>query len=416
VPNEEKKSLEKQIDTRDRGDDIQRRFRYQNTCAAIFSLKLLDEEPEFIEMYCEHYEDILIKKHDNKFVGIQVKTRKKQKPFKTIDPPVKVSLKRFFKLEKSHGQKFSRYVLYTNVGFWQERKNHNNLDYLINKIRDSNSISILQEKEFSKIVELTNEIDDLENETIFRALKKLYLEPGPRFEDIKYRLANDLTQYPRLSDKTFSELDELSSRLVYKMYEASSMSYIDPKHDYFFLSEDPKSSANAEILNGKRITKETLMSIIQDFNLEYVPLQTLDPIVLKSLRPGRYRKLEIKMIAGEIPLASINLIKEHKYSAEALFQKLLHKNQKKAQKLFDSLSLIAKTECQEAYDANFSKEKPFGHGMLQESRCRIRHRYELDCCRMFNGTYEHMMGIAGILTEECKIWWSAKFNIPEESQ
>lgn len=42
------------LDTKDPGDDVQRRFRYQAAYAAILSLALLDENSEFEEVFCEH--------------------------------------------------------------------------------------------------------------------------------------------------------------------------------------------------------------------------------------------------------------------------------------------------------------------------------------------------------------------------
>ena len=415
---EDTSSLEKYIDTNDRGDDTQRRFRYQHAYAAIYSLKLLDEESEFIEMYCERLEDILMKRSDGKFAGMQIKTRETgQEPFKTMDSAVKKSLKRFFKLEKDLGNDFYRYVFVTNGGFWHLKKNYNNLSYLVKKVKNSSDSSILHDPDFSKILEIADGINGMDNDIIFSTLKKLELSSGgPGIDDIQSRLISLLPQYPDLADRLYPELFELSSKLISKMAEASSLAYTSPDHYYFVLSDDPQSSANAEVLEGKRMTRDKLLSTIQDFISDQAPLRTLDSINVDSLPLGN-RKLERKMVAGEISMANINLAKDYKYSAEALFQKLLYKEQPgSAKELFDGLSLITRTECQEAFDIHFTEEEPFGHDMLQDVRGRIRHRHEQDCCHMFNGTYEHLMGIVSILTEECAVWWSSPFDILEEDQ
>ncbi len=418
LANRDTSSLETYIDTTDRGDDTQRRFRYQHAYAAIYSLKLLDEEPEYIEIYCEQFEDILIKRSDGKFAGMQIKTRESgQEPFKTTDSAVKISLKRFLKLEKDYGNEFYRYVFATNGGFWHSKENYNNLRYLLRKVHENSDTSILGESEFSKILEIAGEVDGIDHNIIFSTLKKLELsQGGPGINDVQPRLIGLLPEYPDLAYRSYPELFELSSRLISKMAEASSLAYISPDHDYFVLSDDPPSSADAEILEGKRITRDKILSIIQDFISDQAPLRTFASIDVDSLPPGN-RKLEIKMMAGEISMANINLAKDYKYSAEALFQKLLYKEQpSSAKELFDSLSLIVRTECQEAFDSNIIDEEPFGHKMLQDVRGRIRHRHEQDCCHMFNGTYEHLMGIASILTEECAVWWSSPFEISEQEQ
>jgi len=406
-------SLNTVIDANDRGDDVQRRFHYQHAYAAIQSLNLLEDEAEFTELYCEHFEDILMKRRDSKYAGLQVKTRNLgQTPFKTSDTAITKTLKRFFKLERNYGTDFYRYAFITNGGFWHEKENHNNLPHLINKISDCENSSILDDSDFNKIMEIANGLDGVDAETVFSTLKKFEIETGPGLDNVVTHLASLLSGYSELSDKSYPDLLELAKRLISKTAEASSLTYSSSEHDYFILSENPNLAANAEILEGKRITREKITTIIQDFTSEEAPLRTFDPLDISSFPKGT-RKLEMKMSAGEISLSNINLVKDYKYSAEAMFQKMLYKNQpSKAKEVFDGLSLIVRTECQEAYDANHTNDESFGQNMLSDVRPRIRRRYEQDCQHRFNGTYEHLMGIAGILTEECVVWWSNSFEIP----
>lgn len=402
------------IDIKDVGDDVQRRFHYQHTYAAIMSLDLLKDKSKFTELYCEHCEDILLKRTDSKYAGLQVKTRNLDKtPFKTTDEAIKKTLKRFFNLERNYGTDFYRYAFITNGGFWHEKKNHNNLPYLINKISDYENRSILDDSDFKKIMEIAHGLNGVDAETVFSTLKKFKLWTGPGLDNEVTHLARLLSEYSELSDKSYSELHELAKRLISKMAQASSLTYSSPEHDYFILSSNPNLATNAEILDGKRITREKITAIIKDFTSEDAPLRTFNPLDISSFPKGT-RKLEMKMIAGDISLSNINLVKDYKYSSEALFQKKLYKSQPaKAKELFDGLSLIVRTECLEAYDANHTNDESFGQNMLMDVRQRIRQRHEQDCQYMFNGKYEHLMGIAGILTEECIVWWSNTFEIPE---
>ena len=123
------------IDANDGGDDVQKRFHYQHAYAAIISFYLLEDKFDIAELYCEHLEDILIKRKDSKYAGLQVKTRNlDQTPFKTSDTAIKKTLKRFFQLERDYGSDFYRYAFVTNGGFWHEKENHNNLPFLITQI------------------------------------------------------------------------------------------------------------------------------------------------------------------------------------------------------------------------------------------------------------------------------------------
>ena len=49
--------------------------------------------------------------------------------------------------------------------------------------------------------------------------------------------------------------------------------------------------------------------------------------------------------------------------------------------------------------------------MLIELRTKLRSKLKENIT--FDCQYIHLLGVAGILTEECKIWWSEKFKIDD---
>lgn len=98
------------LDTKDPGDDTQRRFRYQHAYAAIQCAKLLHPDCKHDTVYCENFEDILLRKKTGAFEGVQVKTRQfKGEPFKSSDAALKKSIARFAELEKKFPGKFEAY-------------------------------------------------------------------------------------------------------------------------------------------------------------------------------------------------------------------------------------------------------------------------------------------------------------------
>ena len=66
---------EKKIRVLDTGVYTLRRFRYQAAFAAVYSLRLVTNNPEYEEVFCEHYEDLLVNRKDRKYYWKQVKTR-----------------------------------------------------------------------------------------------------------------------------------------------------------------------------------------------------------------------------------------------------------------------------------------------------------------------------------------------------
>jgi len=87
---------ENSLSSHDPGDDTQRRFRYQSAYTAILWLGLLDDDSEYEYLYCEHHEDILLKRKCGDYCGVQVKTQSEgYEPFRATDEPIVSSIQRF---------------------------------------------------------------------------------------------------------------------------------------------------------------------------------------------------------------------------------------------------------------------------------------------------------------------------------
>jgi hypothetical protein len=101
--------------TGDSGDEIARRFRYQWMYAAIICCLLLDETEGTHEVFCEHHEDVLVKRKDGTFDGLQIKTRDISQPsWKSDDEAVIKSFVRFCKLEGEFPGKFRGFRFLSN--------------------------------------------------------------------------------------------------------------------------------------------------------------------------------------------------------------------------------------------------------------------------------------------------------------
>src|SRR6185437_3199183 len=103
----------------DPGDEMQRRLRYQAAYGAILSLQSVDSS-DVVEVFCEHHEDLLVRRVNGKYVGVQVKTRHPHLgPFKTDDTAVVTALQRFVALDLQFPDKFEQFILVANCDFWQ---------------------------------------------------------------------------------------------------------------------------------------------------------------------------------------------------------------------------------------------------------------------------------------------------------
>jgi len=114
-------------------------------------LKLLDESPAFDAVFCENHEDVLLRKSDGRYDGVQVKTRQFDgDPFRATDEAVTKSIARFATLEKTYPNRFDNYHFVTNHGFWEKEENAHNLVYLSSAIRQRGGIKGLQKTSLLK--------------------------------------------------------------------------------------------------------------------------------------------------------------------------------------------------------------------------------------------------------------------------
>ncbi len=430
----------------DPGDDVQRRFRYQATKAAMLALSLLDDEAEVEEVYCEHHEDVLVKKRGERFHGVQIKTRFDEAgPHKSTDEEIAGSIKRFIELERKFDKHFDGYTIGSNAGFWNEDKTASSLPYLLSLVAASNNglvhskVQGFLKKLFAKPKrprarrqhaavsggdEAPKPVNSEPSESDQRkawaenirlaesVLRKLRVEKLPSLRDMRSVLIAMLPRYPQVGDRLFSELGALADNFIAEMLQAGSLAQEFVRDHYLTIFNNPEAIAASEIIRGKRITKERLVSLLQ-VTLPAEPMLRTSQLITIDDLPHGMSALELKMAVGGISIENISLAKDLKASTEYLLTKWLYKNGKAATDArYQHLRTLTRSECQEAYDRNRSDDRLFGPEMLNDVRQRLRGRYTDHDVELFGSSYEHLMGMAGILTEDCTVWWSKPFAIP----
>jgi hypothetical protein len=401
----------KSLNIGDKGDETLHRYRYQAACAALFSLDLFDADSEFEELFCEQYEDILILLKDSTFIGIQVKTREpKLGPFSFGDVEVQDSFKRFVELDAQFPGKFSRYIICSNCDFWGKRKDSTNPTYCLDEIREKTHFNmdfIIIEK-IGKIAEITKATPEF----VLNVLKKVRLQRTMDLYDYEEKLTKNVSLIVG-KEKTYDVIYGVALALLNTMLRKSSLPHDSPKTAFLEFLQNPRTVKIESTINDKRVTKKEIETIIAN-SLISTTLRTVNPIALSNLPKGM-KKLELKMAKGGMSALDIDNEKDLKYSAERLLTDWFHRNgPDEAESRYEHLSVIVRNECMEALDLLKNSTPVFGTEMLNEVRRRLRMRHNNNVANMYQDcTYEHLLGIAGILTEECKVWWSEKFLIPE---
>jgi len=394
----------------DHGDDMQKRLRYQSTYASIISLLMFQPDSIVEEVYCELHEDILVKFKNGKFAGIQVKTRNLDLgPLRLNDPEVQKSIIRFIKLELGFIDYFERFTIATNVGFSKEK--NKNLRVLT-ELAISNPTELLKARSASKkwIKGIAKQANCTDQEVIDVLKKTKLIGNISSMEDIPIKLERELATISDLKSQTLGVLNNIAGQLILKHFNAASLGGSSSVSVLYILSKNPEKDEELSVIQGKKITKNCIDNIIRKANSQPISLFIKDGQGLDNFPNGSSR-LEKKMDAGGISYENIQLVKDQIFSLENHAASWLYKyDSKQAAHQYDQIKLIVQNECQEAHDENMSTEL-YGQKMLIKVRERLRNRYGSEKPIFFDCQYDHLLGMAGVLTEECKIWWSNKFDI-----
>jgi hypothetical protein len=235
------------LSTGDPGDETARRYRYQWIYAAITCCLLLDEAEKTVEVFCEHHEDVLVKRANGLFDGLQIKTRDmSQPPWKSDDEAVIKSFARFCKLEGQFPGKFRGFRFLTNHPLYV-CGNGKDIQYVLGQIRTANgsdSLPTAVKRFVAAIARAASCNQDIAHHTLCKTGADDAL---PKLADVQMRLIDALTgTWQRATDLTFPAVRRAAIYLSDECGRASSLAH----EDYFRLTY--RSVLTLAVLNCER--------------------------------------------------------------------------------------------------------------------------------------------------------------------
>lgn len=402
------------IDDTDPGDSTGQAFRFQYIFAAITCCGLLNESSDITEVFCEHHEDVLVKKRNGKFVGIQVKTRGDDQPvWKTSDEQVKRTLERFVTHDKNYPDSFDSFKFLTNHPLHNEDAG-TSLTSLLSKVKEAKSLSGLATK-YAKVVKEVARSSSGDAESVFRTFAKTEaLSSLPKKNDIMLRLKNDLVlNWPGATNATPSALHRVSEALASACHSRSTLAHVDDVPLYLMATSNSVDVEHRQRIDFKRITRACFIKIIEEaFNArENLGDPYTDPL---KITPGSEKLLELKLDAGGLSITTLNSAIDLKNSVEYLGQRWLTRHGAEVTKtrLRDIRSQVLRDASVAFENTKQNNEQLFGAKMLHELRLALERRAS-DAAAVFNCTKEHLEGFAFQLSSECAIDWS--LNRPWEA-
>jgi len=401
-------------DLSDPGDEVLRKFRYQHAYGVILSVGMATGGLPCKALWCEQHEDFLTELADGFFEAYQIKTRKPELgEWELNDEAFWKSLLRFVNLDLGYPGKIQSFKLVSNTQFSDS------------SAKDREYFSPL--KLLSGIQQVTR-CEDLDGEVkkgfewlhgklkvtpkdLFTVLRRLDLVLGPTdraYEDeLSQRHIPTLAECRLLSASALSTVREA---LISRISQASSLVSADPRRDWIGLNRQTKDDP---FLLAKRITPEDITLTVRDAeDLAFCFLPDLASLRLGSAK-GRMDALSKKMIHGGLAPRYESMRRRALTAEQLLLDLATRPNDGRA--LCSQIENVVLVECDDANLRASNTGKPFGPVMLIDVQDRLKRIAETDPARVYRQPYDLLVGVAGLLTSECKVWWSEQFELGVES-
>ena len=102
-------------------------------------------------------------------------------------------------------------------------------------------------------------------------------------------------------------------------------------------------------------------------------------------------------------------------STEHHFLEMLHRNPDETNDLLNQLGNAVASDCADAQNDVSDTPEPYGKAMLKTLHKRLRERVADPNDTVGRVGFDCLVGASGMLTNECKVWWSEKFNLSESA-
>jgi hypothetical protein len=401
------------LDKTDPGDELQRNIRYQNACGLIILIESLTGKYPYSSIWCEHHDDILGERQDGLFDFYQIKTRKPENgAWKLTDEQVINSFKKFVSHFKKFKNKIGKFYFASNADYFSSNSKQ--------KIGQSPvkllEAIALEEADGTKIrEELEKALRVLSGhcECKIEELKDVFLKTefilAPERNSYETIIASDfLPQLSWCSRLSRAELNALRDELIQVIFKASSLSVDDPSKYWYCVHGD---ASNNPFLYSKRVTTESIKITIQE--RQSVPLR-FNEVVKNynlSITPKSNSVLEKKFIYAGLN-DHLETMQNRMLAAERRLLDLATRNpERDFEERINQYIAVVKGECDESALESQVSDPAYRESMLRIVYRRLRELADTKPSMVYNEQYEFLVGFAALLTSECAVWWSEKFDL-----
>ena len=402
--------------TTDHGDEVQRRFRYQINYCALKALQLLATEAKIRAICCSEIEDLLVEFDDGRFCGLQIKTRElDQSPIRANDEVVVAALARFCVKDKEFPGQFAFFALVTNFVFFRGDGGDDIRNVLRCACNNPKLTGLSKKNRLRTNIECIATKAELPLENVVGTLAKVELEERKTgIDQPDLEVVQALGQIDGYSAHPHSHLMVAARLLKSRVWEASSLAIDGAVLAQHKVTTDFATHIARLRVANKRIDATevtTLLASIPHVEVAAELLTIANFLARREIPPGLGR-MEFKMAAGAITYFEIAQAKDDVATLESVFLRWKERHGlDEANRRLAHFQYLALRDARTAQHIAQRPDASYGQAMLRLVRERLADTRTKEAATLFGCRTEHLLGVVGLLTEECKLWWSTPISM-----
>lgn len=403
-------------DASDPGDATGRNFRYQHAYGVMLLVAAKRGERPYVAIWCEQHEDFLAQRDDGLFDGYQVKTsRPELGAWRMNDPELVKSIGRFCDLIAAYGPRIGTLHFVSNTEFDEvtpdsrdARRRGRSPRLFLEHVRACTAPTELSPPFSDAFDDLQASCGCTANE-LLAVLQRVDLVLGPSRSDFDASLAHEhLGGLHECRGLNAAQLDGFRDELVAIVHRASSLQVTDAIRHLRPLidASDPDPA-----LAAKRVAVKVVAYCAAPPEPTFL-FPGEPELVLGDARPEHI--LDRKLAAGGLT-EEAGYLRARERAAEYSLLEDVERRPEDYPGLLRQIEQIVLGETAEAHLRARQQPAPYGPAMLIDVQDRLRRVADDRPATVGHHRYDCLIGMVGLLTSDCRVWWSARFPIDPEA-
>ncbi len=407
-----------QRDLSDPGDATGRNFRYQYAYGVILLVGAIRRVLDYKAIWCEQHEDFIGEVNQNLFDAYQIKTQQPENGWwQHNSDPYSKSIARFVRHETNFPGKIRRYFFVSNtkpLETTDETKIYQSPCQLIRAVAVATNFGDLtaEHKRGFEYLFAQAGLQSNERESLFGVLRRLEFPEAPDRNTFITALAHEhISKLDDCDHLNAIHLNRIAEHLINLIASASTLGSQDPNRHCIALSNG--GQMDAQLLH-KRIDLAKFRAACSEVvnpAVNFPPELSTEPLTADIRRLEKFRR---KLKRGGFEDDEMEAFRRQTILAHGKLLELVTRGAD-GEEIVREIENVVLDECNAAKIASSNGSQPVGKEMYLKLRQELQAIAQQQSPRVRRLPYEVLMGMAGLLTEDCTVWWSDKFDLTKDS-